>query len=371
MCKIQFQDNDSESEEEFADFNVQETCSRMIPVSSSSKSVKIRFQYPDSNTSGDDESIQNEDEIDKQLTEIFGDLSEETSQPCSETSSEYTNNCSIGTVKLLGACVIKIIISIFYFLAIQKSPTTKMMKIHYQDYQRRILTSEMKSIMHQSYLTDVQFVCHDGLVYGNSLILGSMSHFLYNILAEVPIVDKVKIVIMPDISSADLNALFKQLFNSNESVSVKDIQKIKNLAKIFQIETILVLTRKPGRPKGSLNKPKSKISENVSKFSSKNSSQQILNSEESIKTPENNIVNSDSQDNSENEFEDILETNSTNDKLNEETIEYFDPNDDQIEKTNSDQVVLNVHNESMNPNLLNSELLIDSLNQTGNSGSDS
>ena len=98
MCKIQFQDNDSESEEEFADFNVQETCSRMIPVSSSSKSVKIRFQYPDSNTSGDDESIQNEDEIDKQLTEIFGDLSEETSQPCSETSSEYTNNCSIGTI---------------------------------------------------------------------------------------------------------------------------------------------------------------------------------------------------------------------------------------------------------------------------------
>ena len=262
-------------------------------------------------------------------------------------------------------------ISIFYFSAIQKSPTTKMMKIHYQDYQKRILASEMKSIMHQSYLTDVQFVCHDGLVYGNSLILGSMSHFLYNILAEVPIVDKVKIVIMPDISSADLNALFKQLFNSNESVSVKDMQKIKNLAKIFKIETILVITRKPGRPKGSLNKAKSKISENVSKFSSKNSSQQILNSEDSIKTPENNIVNSDSHDDSENEFEDILETNSTNDKLNEETIEYFDPNDDQIEKTNSEQVVLNVHNESMNSSLLNPELLINSLNQTGNSSSDS
>ena len=103
MCKIQFQDNDSESEEEFADFNVQETCSRMIPVSSSSKSVKIRFQYPDSNTSGDDESIQNEDEIDKQLTEIFGDLSEETSQPCSETSSEnsyYTKTQTPSSIQL-------------------------------------------------------------------------------------------------------------------------------------------------------------------------------------------------------------------------------------------------------------------------------
>ena len=83
-----------------------------------------------------------------QLTEIFGDISEETSGSSETSFSEYTNNqhqcCSI-----------------------QKSPTTKMMRIHYQDYQRRILANEMKSIMHQSYLTDVQFVCQDGLVYGN------------------------------------------------------------------------------------------------------------------------------------------------------------------------------------------------------------
>ena len=124
------------------------------------------------------------------------------------------------------------------------------------------------------HLTDVQFVCHDGLVYGNSLILGSMSHFLYNMLAEVPIVDKVKIIIMPDISSADLNTLFKLLFNnSNETISLKDMQKIKNLAKIFKLEPILVMTRRPGRPKGSLNKPKnssSSISSAAKKVSHEN-----------------------------------------------------------------------------------------------------
>ena len=46
------------------------------------------------------------------------------------------------------------------------------MKIQYQDYYNRILTSEMKSLMQQSYLNDVQFVCKDGNVFANCLILG-------------------------------------------------------------------------------------------------------------------------------------------------------------------------------------------------------
>jgi hypothetical protein len=132
------------------------------------------------------------------------------------------------------------------------------MKIQYQDYYNRILTSEMKSLMHQSYLNVVLFVCKDGNVSANCLIIGSMSNYLYNILAEVPIVDKVKIVIMPDVSSVDLNSLFKLLFNpeATKSVSVKDMRRIKSIAALFKLELILVMTRKPGRPKGSLNKQK-------------------------------------------------------------------------------------------------------------------
>jgi hypothetical protein len=81
-----------------------------------------------------------------------------------------------------------------------------------------------------------------------------MSNYLYNILAEVPIVDKVKIVIMPDVSSVDLNSFFKLLFNpeATKSVSVKDMRRIKSIAALFKLEPILVMTRKPGRPKGTI-----------------------------------------------------------------------------------------------------------------------
>ena len=134
------------------------------------------------------------------------------------------------------------------------------MKIHYQDYYQRILQSEMKSLMHQSYLNDLQFICADGnVITTNSLILGSMSPYLYNILADVPIVDRLKTVILPDVPSADLQVLFKLLFNQQTSVSIKDMKRIKNLASLFRLEPILVLTRKPGRPKGSQNKAKTTI----------------------------------------------------------------------------------------------------------------
>merc|ERR1712168_951290 len=89
-------------------------------------------------------------------------------------------------------------------------------------------------------------------------ILGSMSNYLYSILADIPVVDKVKIVIMPDVSSVDLNSLFKLLFNpdATKSVSFKDMRRIKSIAAVFKLEPILILTRKPGRPKGSPSKSK-------------------------------------------------------------------------------------------------------------------
>lgn len=227
MCKIQFQDNESSSEEEFADPSTISTCSRVLPISS--KSVKIKFRL-DSDTENESEEIE-DDDLQRKLCEIFGNPEvEEDSQSSSASSSNFI---------------------------IEKSPTRKVMKIHYQDYYKRILTSEMKSLMHQSYLNDVEFVCKDGSIFCNSLILGSMSNYLYNILADVPIVDKVKIVIMPDISSVDLNALFKCLFNNEiRQISVKDMKRIKSIASLFKLESIFDISRKPGRPKGSLNKPK-------------------------------------------------------------------------------------------------------------------
>ena len=71
-------------------------------------------------------------------------------------------------------------------------------------------------------------------------------------LSEVPIIDKMKLIILPDVSSVDLNVLFKNLFNNDttKEVSVKDMRRMKSLASLFRLESMLVATRKPGRPKG-------------------------------------------------------------------------------------------------------------------------
>ena len=251
MCKIQFQDTEeelssSEEQEEFAE--IIPSCSRSMPMTSTAspqKSVKIRFRLADSDDSGSDKDLEMEDQedLEQQLNDIFGSSSDSDDQSIDQLH-QCNSNTSSGSSKIL----------------IQKSPSRKVMKIHYQDYYRRILQSEMKSLMHQSYLNDLQFICADGnVITTNSLILGSMSPYLYNILADVPIVDRLKTVIVPDVPSADLNVLFKLLFNQQSSVSLKDMKRIKSLASLFRLEPILVLTRKPGRPKGSQNKPKTKI----------------------------------------------------------------------------------------------------------------
>ena len=244
MCKIQFQDDDSEElseNEEYAE--ILPSChSRDMPMTSTAQnSVKIRFRLAAEDSEDSDKELEMEDaeDLEQQLNDIFGDSTDSSNQ----SSAELKPNHSI---------------------KIQKSdnnPSRKVMKIHYQDYYRRILESEMKSLMHQSYLNDVQFVCSDGVVTSNSLILGSMSPYLYNILADVPIVDRLKTVIIPDVSSVDLNVLFKLLFSQQTSVSIKDMKRVKSLAQLFRLEPILVLTRKPGRPKGSQNKPKKSMAE--------------------------------------------------------------------------------------------------------------
>lgn len=250
MCKIQFQDDqesseENDSEDEFEDIPL--SCSRSLPMSSNngpkpSTSESVRIQFRLDEEPHDDEDL--DEEIHRKLSEIFGNAVGENLSSDSqsiETTSEASCDFS------------------YRFSIKQAANASKMMKIHYQGYMSRILANEMKAIMHQSYLTDVQFICNDGIVGGNSLILGSMSNFLYNVLADVPIVDKVKTVIMPDVSSVDLSVLFKLLFNENletKQVSIKDMRRIKNIAALFKLEPILVMTRRPGRPKGSLNRSK-------------------------------------------------------------------------------------------------------------------
>ena len=185
MCKIQFQDSESSEsdEEEFAEIE-NLSCSRALPMTPSShnnhmknNSVKIKFRLAGANSSSDEEAEVEDDELQRKLSEIFGPnpgsvtpsnsrlshhqipMSNSENFDCGDQDSNSSSNSSLSN---------------FQF-SIEKSPSQKMMKIHYQEYHKRILTAEMKNLMHQSYLNDVEFVCKDGNVYANSLILGNFN----------------------------------------------------------------------------------------------------------------------------------------------------------------------------------------------------
>ena len=172
MCKIQFREEipeTEESDEEFADIVPLPSCSRSVPMimaaNSANNSVKVKFRLESISDQDSDELFEtnqseefegrfvqnNDEELHRKLSEIFGpDVINENSLESTESSNSSTN---------------------FQF-SIQRSPSKKVMKIHYQDYYKRILTAEMKALMHQSYLNDVQFICTDGVVNANSLLLG-------------------------------------------------------------------------------------------------------------------------------------------------------------------------------------------------------
>ena len=103
----------------------------------------------------------------RKLCEIFGPDEDSNSQNSSISSNSSNSNFQ------------------FTIQTDSLSPTRKVMKIQYQDYYNRILTSEMKSLMHQSYLNDVQFVCKDGNVSANCLIIGNLMSIFYFIKVHV------------------------------------------------------------------------------------------------------------------------------------------------------------------------------------------
>ena len=69
MCKIQFQDSEEESEEEFAE--ILPSCSRSVPIQNSQNSVKIRFRLADDSGS-EREDVENieDDDLQQQLVKF-------------------------------------------------------------------------------------------------------------------------------------------------------------------------------------------------------------------------------------------------------------------------------------------------------------
>ena len=69
MCKIQFQDSEEESEEEFAE--ILPSCSRSVPIQNSQNSVKIRFRLADDSES-EREEVENieDDDLQQQLVKF-------------------------------------------------------------------------------------------------------------------------------------------------------------------------------------------------------------------------------------------------------------------------------------------------------------
>lgn len=118
-----------------------------------------------------------------------------------------------------------------------KDPT-KSFKICYQGYDQRVLTREMKDLVHRPHLHDLELICRDGAMTSSSLLIGSMSRFMYNVLQNAPWYDHLKMVIMPDVKRKDLSVLISLLFNPEKlaNLPLRKVKRVERVAKQLQID---------------------------------------------------------------------------------------------------------------------------------------
>lgn len=113
--------------------------------------------------------------------------------------------------------------------------------IQFQEYHQQLLEPELGSLAGQSHLMDVKLVCRHGHVFANSLLLGSMSPFLHQALAEVPVVDLVKVVVLPDLHVASVQLFMDLLFNAKSLSAISRVQilRLKQVARLFRIDILI------------------------------------------------------------------------------------------------------------------------------------
>ena len=62
------------------------------------------------------------------------------------------------------------------------------------------LLSKIKPFLSNMNICDLMFVCIDGKVASSSLVLATLSPFFKSILDSVPVIDKMKTIVIPDIT---------------------------------------------------------------------------------------------------------------------------------------------------------------------------
>ncbi|XP_059081597.1 uncharacterized protein LOC131879325 [Tigriopus californicus] len=114
----------------------------------------------------------------------------------------------------------------------------KRFKICYQGYDQKVLSREMKDMVYRPHLHDLELICKDGAMTSSSLLIGSMSRFMYNVLQDAPWFDHLKMVIMPDVKRKDLSVLISLLFNPEKlaNLPLRKVKRVERVAKQLQID---------------------------------------------------------------------------------------------------------------------------------------
>jgi hypothetical protein len=167
----------------------------------------------------DDLDDVDQDGDDDEVEEVSDD-DEERDDDCVEVHDDASNVIESDTVRNADVKGIRV-------------SREKLFKVQYEDYHRRILKPELRRLLRKSYLYDVVFICRNSVaVPASSLVLGSMSSFLAGLLADVPIVDRFKTVLVPDLIAADVELFTRMLFNEKGigKASAAELRRIRMVA---------------------------------------------------------------------------------------------------------------------------------------------
>ncbi len=206
--------------------------SAVQPVNEEPKMAKLRFNLGDTGSATEE----NFSDVERKMEEMFQDEADDVRETSDDRRSPHNDrHPSAAEIPSDGREEVR---AQRKSTAMSSKAKEKFLKVHYQNYDRRILKPELRRIMSKSYLYDVLFVCRDGdAVAANSLVMGSMSPFLRTLLlTETPAVDRLRLVMMPDVNAADLELFNRMLFNERgiEKATIVEMRKIKAVASLLR-----------------------------------------------------------------------------------------------------------------------------------------
>jgi len=111
------------------------------------------------------------------------------------------------------------------------------LKIHYKDFEHKLMKCELPGLSSHQQLCDVLLVCRDGEMFSSGLFLASISGFLKDLLNSVPRIDQHRTIILPDFFNLSNISLLNRIIFQDiilDDLSLEELDNLTTLAQTLQ-----------------------------------------------------------------------------------------------------------------------------------------